>query len=64
MVGNKQIVPDEIRHQIGNSLFALALAYSQYDKHPENVKRLMSIMLHEAKRLVEKLQKICENEHI
>jgi hypothetical protein len=62
MVGNKEIIRDEIQHQIGNSLFALGLAYSQYCKHPEMTKRYIWIMLNESIRLVEKLRKICEDE--
>lgn len=64
MVGNKKIIEDEIRHQVGNSLHILWGWYTRYCNHPEMVKKCMWIMLAEARRLVEKLRKICEDEDI
>lgn len=64
MVGKKEIVGDEIRHQVGNSLFILNGWYSRYCSHPEMIKRCMWIMLNESMRLAEKLRRICEDEHI
>lgn len=53
---------DEIRHQLGNSLFILNGWYSRYCSHPEMVARCMNIMFNESLRLTRKLQKICEAE--
>lgn len=64
MVGEKEILGDEIRHQIGNSLVILDGWYRRYCNHPEMVEKCMWIMLKEAIRLVEKLKKIYEDEHI
>lgn len=64
MVGNNEVLPDEIRHQIGNSLFILNGWYTRYCNHPEMVKKCMWIMLNESFRLIEKLRKICEDEQI
>jgi len=62
MVGKKHLIEDEIRHQIGNSLFILNGWYSRYCSHPEMVKKCMWILFNESIRLVEKLRKICEDE--
>jgi len=55
---------DEIKHQVGNSLTIIGLAYAQYCRKPEVLGRNIPVMLCESRRLVRKLEKICRDEGI